>query len=474
MPKPIRILLLGAGNRGADSYGKYALEHPGQVQFVAVAEPDPARRRLFGEAHKIPLEQRFAGWRDALQAGRFADAVINATPDAEHHASTLAALEMGYDVLLEKPIAPTLPETLEISRSAESQQRLLLVAHVLRYTDLFSKAHEIIRSGRLGQIIHISHSENVSYFHMAHSYVRGNWRNAETSAPMILAKCCHDLDLLYWFLGEKAEILSSVGNLRHFRSENAPQGAPERCTDGCPAAEACPFYAPRIYLDSIPIKMAVSKVDNPLISTLGSLSINQPKLANALGKLIPPIRTLTEYSGWPRNYLSEHPESDQAVLDALQEGPYGRCVYRCDNTVVDHQVVNMQFESGITATLTMHGHSHEEGRTFRIDGAQATLLGKFGYSHAWLEIHPHLPGRVVRYTFPSQVTQDSGHGGGDSALMHHFVQVLRGETSPLTTARDSLESHIMAFAAEEARLGKKAINMNLFRQNNGTAIQTYN
>ena len=458
MPEPLRLLLFGAGNRGAIAYGGYALRHPSEVRFVAVADPNPARRIEFAQAHQIPPERQFDTWQSALAAGRLADAVVNATQDEMHHDSAIAALNAGYDMLLEKPIAPTLNETLDIIRTAEDNQRTLLICHVLRFTDFFQKVHEILQSGRLGQIIHLSQNENVSYFHMAHSYVRGNWRNSSIAAPMILAKCCHDLDLLYWWMGEKVKTLSSSGNLRHYRPENAPQGAPERCTDGCPVEETCPFFAPKIYLDNIPIKIAVSKADYFLPRILGKMSLKSPGLTRALGKVIPQIRLLSEYSGWPRNTITEHPEDDTAVLEALRTGPYGRCVYHCDNDVVDHHVVEMTFEDGITATLTMHGHSHEEGRTLRVDGSRATLLGKFTYSQAWLEVHEHGSGEVTRFRFLSEVDQTSGHGGGDDGLMRHFVQVMRGEAPPLTSARDSLESHLMAFAAEEARLEDKTID----------------
>ena len=459
MSEPLRLLLFGAGNRGAGAYGSYALRHPDEVRFIAVADPNPDRRKAFALAHTIPPERQFDSWQSALAAGHLADAVVNATQDEMHHDSAIAALNAGYDMLLEKPIAPTLKETLEIIQAAEENHRMLLICHVLRFTGFFQKVHDILQTGRLGQIIHIAHNENVSYFHMAHSYVRGNWRSTTVAAPMILAKCCHDLDLIYWWLGEKVKTLGSSGNLRHFRPENAPQGVPARCTDGCPVENTCPFNALRIYLECVPIKIAVSEAENPILRTLGKLSLKSPGLTRTLGKVIPPIRLISEYSGWPRNTITEHPEDDGAVLEALRAGPYGRCVYHCDNDVVDHQVVEMTFEDGVTATLTMHGHSHEEGRTLRVDGSRATLLGKFTYSQAWLEVHEHVSGEVARYRFPSEVDQTSGHGGGDDGLMRHFVQVMRGEVPPLTSARDSLESHLMAFAAEEARLGNKTLDM---------------
>ncbi|NLN69890.1 MAG: Gfo/Idh/MocA family oxidoreductase [Chloroflexi bacterium] len=466
MSKPVQILLFGAGNRGADSYGPYALKFPDQVQFTAVAEPDPERRARFSAAHHIPPERQFNSWEEALQAEKIADAVLNATQDGTHHESTIAALKTGYDMLLEKPIATTLEETIHIVRTAKEADRTLMVCHVLRYTYFFQKLKEVFDSGCLGQIVHIAHSENVAYYHMAHSFVRGNWRNAAESAPMILAKCCHDLDLLYWFTGERVDWLSSTGNLRHFKPENAPPGVPSRCTDGCPIAGTCPFFAPRIYLESYPIKAAVVSAENPVLRAIGKLSIAHPRLADALGAVIKPIRTLTRYSGWPRNTITRHPESDDAVLHALQTGPYGRCVYHCDNDVVDHQVVNLRYPSGITATLTMHGHSYEEGRTLRIEGSKATLLGKFTYGQAWLEIHPHGPGQTQRHSFPITVDNASGHGGGDAGIMRAFVQTLRGQSPPLTRAEDALESHLLAFAAEAARLDAVAVDMDAFRQVN--------
>ena len=241
------------------------------------------------------------------------------------------------------------------------------------------------------------------------------------------------------------------------------RGAPARCTDGCPVEDTCPFYAPRIYLESIPIKIAVSEAENPILRTLGKMSLKSPRADASIGESHPanPAVERIQRAGHVTRSPSTR-KDDAAVLEALRTGPYGRCVYDCDNDVVDHQVVEMTFEDGVTATLTMHGHSHEEGRTLRVDGSRATLLGKFTYSRAWLEVHEHISGEVTQYRFPSEVDQTSGHGGGDDGLMQHFVQVMRGEVSPLTSARDSLESHLMAFGAEESRLEDKVIRMAQF------------
>jgi len=423
MSKPIEAVLIGAGNRGYTAYGPYALEYPEQIRFTAVVEPHEGRRQRFAQAHTIPAERQFSSWEELYGRGQIAEALVNCTLDRMHLESTLPALALGYDVLLEKPMVPTLEGNVRLVQAAERQGRLLMICHVLRYTAFFSAIHDLITSGRLGRVITVEQRENVASWHMAHSFVRGNWRSSQIESPMILAKCCHDMDLLFWNLGPVRR-LSSFGSLLHYRPENAPVGAPGRCTDGCPVADECPWYAPRLYLG-----------DN---------------------------------TGWPVSVISED-SSLEARRHALETGPYGRCVYQCDNNVVDHQTVNLEFESGTTAVLFMHGHSHEEQRTMRYDGTRATLRGKFAYGFGdSLEIHDHLTGSMERI---DPLAAYSGHGGGDFGIMSAFVQALRRapETTSsravrLTTARESLESHLMAFAAEEARVEGLIVSMDDFRR----------
>jgi len=460
---PITALLLGAGDRGMHAYAPYALQHPDQIQFVAVAEPDQFRRERFAQIHHIPKGRCFESWETALSHGKIADVVINCTQDQMHYPSGLGALQAGYDMLLEKPICTTLSESIELVRTAERNKRFLQVCHVLRHTDFFSRIYQIVQSGDLGQIITISHRENVSSWHMAHSFVRGNWRRESDSAPMILAKSCHDLDLLYWITGRRVRRLSSFGSLQHFRSENAPDGAPKRCLDGCLVEDTCPFYAPSVYIDLYPIKFALSHSTNWLYRFVGKLSLKRPTLITFLSKFIPMLKELTEYTRWPRSVVSDHPKDPNALLQALQEGPYGRCVYHCDNTVVDHQVVSMEFEGGISGTFTMHGHSHEEGRTLRIDGSQATLLAQLGFNRAFIEVHHHRSMEVERINFPNNV-ETAGHGGGDFGIMRDFVRAIQSQSQVGASARDSLESHIMAFAAEESRQRGEVIDMEMYRQ----------
>jgi predicted dehydrogenase len=433
----VKLALIGAGNRGF-AYGKYALLHPDEVQFVAVADPITERREQFLSAHRI--SNGFSSWEDLLSQPSLADAVIIATPDRLHVAPTVAALQRGYDVLLEKPMANTLSDCVELVRAAEQTGHNLQVCHVLRYSDFFNQIQQIVSSGVLGDLVTVEHRENVVYWHMAHSYVRGNWRRRDESSPMILAKCCHDLDLLYWIINEPMIRLSSVGSLRHFRPAQAPHpDIPMRCTDGCPIETECPFSAIGIYLERRPWRSIAQGVSNV------------------------PYYDFSVERDWPFSVLAHGDLSSQAILSALHEGPYGRCVYHCDNDVVDHQVVTMETQSGISVVLVMHGHSDEEGRVMRYDGTKATLEARFMHNINEIRIHHHLTGRTeIVQPLGAHVT----HGGGDAGLMAAFVESVRsGQWGPLTSARAALESHLLAFAAEQARLDGSVISMETFRTN---------
>lgn len=422
--------MIGAGGRATFAYGPYALEYPNDISFVAVADPDELRRKRFASLHDIPEDMQFTSWEEACARPQMARAALNCTQDRTHHASTLALLRAGYDVLLEKPMATSAAECIELVETAERHGRILQVCHVLRFTEFFSALYDIVQSGRLGRIVTIDHRENVSYWHMSHSFVRGNWRNEGLSAPMILAKCCHDLDILIWTMGQRVTRLSSFGALMHYRAESAPEGAPPRCTDGCPVEATCPWYAPRLYDADVHGRSQI-----------------EPFGAHDF---------MLSAAGAPRE--ARGPEVRQARWELLKTSPYGRCVYHCDNDVVDHQTLNMEFEGGATCTFTMHGHSDREGRTLRWDGTRATLYGDFS------DGRPHTL-RIVDHGSSSEevihpTTGSSGHGGGDFGLMKNFMQALRGEASKhQTTARVSLESHLLAFAAEESRLTGRMINM---------------
>jgi predicted dehydrogenase len=410
---PLELVAIGAGGRGYRAYGQYAERHPDELRFVAVAEPDDLRRRRFAEAHGIAPECQFRSWEDLVSRPQLAGGAVNTTMDRSHHPSTLALLAAGYDVLLEKPMATTPAECVDLVDKARQYGRILQICHVLRYAPFFRTIHDVVASGRLGDIVSFEWNENLVYWHFAHSFVRGNWGNAGRSGIMLLTKCCHDLDLLVWMLGRPTR-LASFGSLTHFRPDKVGPEVPDRCTDGCPEAGDCPYFAPRLYIEHDP-------------------------------------------GQWARDPVSlDH--SPDALLHGLETGPYGRCVFRSDNDVVDHQVVLFQFPTGLNASLTMQGASFVEGRTLRIDGMRATLLGN--EARNVLEVHDHLTDSVeaVRPVIPG-----GGHGGGDGGVISDFVRALRSsEPRVLTPADESLVSHLLAFAAEEARISQTVVDFDAY------------
>jgi len=460
MPKPLTAIMIGAGNRGYEAYGPYAQAHPDEIQFISVAEPVDARRQRFSQAHNIPQAKQFNTWEELIAQGQIADVALVTTMDRQHLAPATAAMEAGYHVLLEKPMAAVQSDCVNLVQTAEKTGRILQICHVLRYTTFFSSLHEIISSNRLGEIITVEHRENLTYWHMAHSFVRGHWRSSQVESPMILAKCCHDMDILFWNLG-RCRKLSSFGSLRHFRPDKAPPGAPKRCTDGCQAADDCPWYAPRLYQELTPLFHVARNSNLPWERWGASILLDQPNLALLLRRLIPPFEHIADYRGWPISVISDD-TSINARQTALETGPWGRCVYQCDNDVVDHQVVSMEMESGATVSFTMQGFSHLESRTMRYEGTHATLRGIFANGRGdSIEIHDHRTGRMEKLNLTSQ---SGGHGGGDEGIMSAFVSSVRDQGAALTNARQSLESHLMAFAAEQARIENSVVEIASYRE----------
>lgn len=414
----VEAIIIGAGARG-NAYGQFAIAHPDKLRIVGIAEPDQLRRDRFVAAHQITPTNVYENWQDLVKTGhRLAQTAINCTMDRQHFTSTMQLLDQGYDVLLEKPMSPVLNENVRLVQKAEQMGRLLQICHVLRYTPFWQTLRSVVQSGALGRIISVTHRENLAFWHMAHSFVRGNWRSEQESGAMILTKCCHDFDILLWILRQEVVWLSSFGSLAYFRPESAPEGAPPRCIDGCPAAESCKYEATRIYGH--------------------------------------------DGNRFPLDHVSFVP-TREARLEALRTGPYGRCVYHCDNDVVDHQTVNMELEDRTTVVLTMNGQGDEECRTMRWDGTKATLYGKFSSRGHELRIHHHLTESVEQ--IPIEASDSSGHGGGDFGIVRSFLNVIQGiQDESVSTARESLESHLLAFAAEESRLTRSTIHMPTFRQ----------
>lgn len=407
--KTIRTVLIGAGARGMNAYAPYALNHPHEVKFVAVAEPDSERRQKFAQLHNISDTQCFESWEQLIEKPMLADAAIICSQDRMHFKPTIAAIEKGYHILLEKPMSNDPVECIIMGDYAKKFNRVFLICHVLRYTSFFSTIKKLLVEERIGRLISIQHNENVAHWHQAHSFVRGNWRNSAQSSPMILAKCCHDMDILLWLAGADCTGISSFGYLTHFKKENAPFGTPLRCLDGCALENECPYYAPNIYL--------------------------------------------TDNTDWPTSVISND-TSIEARTRALREGPYGRCVYHCDNDVVDHQVVNLEFGNEVTAAFTMCAFTQEGSRTIKLMGTKGEIRGNMEKNE--IEISDFVSGsREVVKLRESQY----GHGGGDYGIMHDFVRLVQGNdaSNGLTSADKSVQSHIMAFAAEKSRIEKKII-----------------
>lgn len=402
--KQIKLGLIGAGERGANCYAPYALKYPDEAAFVCVAEPQRERRNVFGDAHGIPEKDRFEDWRELLQKDYELDGVIIATQDREHYEPAMAAIAKGYHILLEKPMAETAEKTKEIVEAAKEKGVLLMVCHVLRHTPYFRAMKQAIDEGKIGDVQSIHHIENIGYWHFAHSYVRGNWRNTGESTPMIVAKCSHDTDIMNYLLGgKKCRRISSFGSLSYFREENAPAGATLRCAD-CPHNKTCMYSAFRYLEDR--------------------------KQHRSLKDII--MRT----------------EDNKAFLEYMLGTPYGRCVYHCDNDAVDHQVVNMEYEGGVTASWQASAFTSEIIRQTKVMGTKGEIEGCM--EDDTFVIRDFATGN---HTAVKVHTPKTLHSGGDECIMETFTAALRDpeKRDPLYSAELSLQGHVMAYAAEESR-----------------------
>ncbi len=444
---PVRLLILGAGDRGSHVYGRWCLEHPDQARVVAVADPDEARREALGRQHHVPRSAHFPTWQEALSGQGDWDAVVVATPDRLHVDPALRALELGVDVLLEKPIAPTVRDLWRIIEAARQYPGAVTVAHVLRYTPFFTAVKRALDEGRLGTLQGVQHTEQIGYWHFAHSYVRGNWHRSENSSPMLLAKACHDLDIVGWLVGSACESVASFGSLRHFRAEHAPEGSTERCIDGCAVADSCPYNAERFYVT---------------------------ELAAVHG---PPVTALTSDT------------SSASRCRALRETDYGRCVYRMDNDVVDHQTTSLRYVDGVTASLVVSAFTFENTRTLTLMGSHGQLTGSAQDGRIVITEFRHAPPQPHGQETDASASEVvdvglggdaddangalAGHWGGDAGLMADFTHRVRARRSgsptaaALTSLEESLASHLVAFAAEEARLAGRVVDLGSFSVEHG-------
>lgn len=404
----VTLAVVGAGSRGRQ-YASIAVES-GRARVVAVAEPSAVRRDAAAREFGVPAGAVFDDWTALAAAPRLADAVIIATQDRDHVGPAVALAEAGYHILLEKPIAPTEPEARAIVDAADLAGVQLAVCHVLRYTPLTRLVRALLDGGRIGELVSVQHLEPIGWWHFAHSYVRGNWRRADQATPMLMAKACHDVDWLQYIVGRPALRVSSFGSLFHFRPTQAPPGAGTRCVE-CPVEEACPYSAVRLYP-----------------SFLGD----------------------PDGERWPLSTVTDTLTAE-GVDRALREGPYGRCVYHCDNDAVDHQVVTIEYEGGVTASLTVAAFTPKADRKTRIMGTR----GYLDTDGETIRVYDFLTAteETIEVGAGTDASAARGHAGGDSGLVDAFLaSIAEADPSLIKSGPvDSLASHRVVWAAEYAR-----------------------
>lgn len=418
--KKLKGIVIGYGVRG-EMYAKYAQMYPDKLEIVAVAEPGDDKRNKAKEIFCLPDDCVFADYEDIIKKGKIADFAIIATQDNMHYDPAMKCIELGYDLLLEKPIATTPEECKELYAAADKKGVKVIVCHVLRFTNFYCTIKDIIDDGKLGDIMSIEASEGVGNIHHSHSYVRGNWRNEKESSCMILAKSCHDMDIIQWLLDKKCSRVQSFGSLKHFTKENQPEGATDNCLKGCPYVDTCYYSTKKIY---------IAQKDN----------------------------------GWLRGVVTGKPISnpeaitDEDVEKALLDGPYGRCVYACDNDVVDHQVVNMEFEDGCTVAFSMNAFN-QGGRKIRIFGTKGELEGD--NETGIISVYSFDTKETTKYNTCQGNEITSGHGGGDEGIMRDLVRYFgEGEkTKSISSFKTSYLNHLIAFAADESRLNGSVVDL---------------
>ena len=418
----IKIIVVGAGGRGKD-YTDIMARFPEKFQVVGVAEPIESRREYMRTKHNIPAENCFDTWEKILEKPKFADAAIISTMDRMHFAPAMEAIRKGYNLLLETPAAPTAEECLAIESEAKKYGVRILVCHVLRYSPFYVTLKSLIDKGEIGRVMSIQHAEGVGNVHQSHSFVRGNWGNSEKSSPMLLQKSCHDMDILQWLVGKECKRVSSFGSLTYFIKENAPEGSPDYCIEGCPMAAECPYNAVKLYYDD---------KDNDWFR-------------NAATGIVSP--------------------TDDEVAHALRTTQYGKCVFKCDNNVVDHQVVNLEFEDGTVVDFNMSAFN-KGGRYIRVMGTKGEILNR--NTDGILELYKFEDGSKTLIDIKTYGdTIVSGHGGGDEGIVHALYDYLTTGviTEQLSEIGISVKNHMIAFAAEESRHTGKVVNVKEYIEN---------
>lgn len=427
--KPISVILMGAGNRGT-AYISRMKEMPDKYKVVAVAEPVEGRRKKIQQMFELPDEMCFYSWEDILALPKLADLAVICTMDDMHYEPAMKAIELGYHLLLEKPAAQTAKECADIALAAKKKGVSVLVCHVLRYAPFFKTIKKILMDGVIGDVMSVVHVEAVGNVHQSHSYIRGNWHDENETTPMLLAKCCHDIDILQWLLDKPCKKVSSFGELTYFKAENAPEGAPVRCADGgCPIADSCPYNCIKLYYDD--------KKNN---------WFRRAATRNIAENVLP---------------------TDEEVMQALKTTDYGLCVFHANNNVVDHQVVNMEFEGGVTANLTMNAFN-KGGRFIRIFGTRGELNAYASDTEITVYTFEDKETRQI----PVMRTEESilgGHGGGDDGIVIELYNYLSGNYNGYCAGdiEISVKNHLIGFAAEDARHKDIVVNIDTYLKEYG-------
>ena len=403
--------IIGAGGRGTN-FSNWIKGHPDAGRVVAVAEPNPERRKNVAEAHNIPADLQFERWEDLLAKPKLADVLINTTMDRLHVASAVKGLNLGYHMILEKPMATSLEDCIAIDKARQANNRIVCVCHSMRYSSVYTEVKRLLDAGAIGQMVSFDQLEAVEHIHQSHSFVRGNWGNTSRSTFMLMAKTCHDIDMFSWIVGKPCERVSSFGSLTYFRKEHAPKGAPPYCTDGCPAEFSCPYSSLKIYAQ--------------------------------------------ENHHWVAHHAGFTQPTAAERLVALKHTPFDKCVFQTDNDVVDHQVVNFEFAGGITGTFTMTAFTPFGGRFLRIHGTTGFIRAESDSNT--IEVHRHADRAVETTKIPFGT---GSHGGADDLLMRNFMNAMRKNDPSLvlTGTDESLRSHAIVFAAEKARLEKRVVEL---------------
>lgn len=418
---PLTAVVVGAGHR-AVVYSSYAHWHPEELRIVGVADPDEFRRNQFAESHDIPPERRYRTAEDLAAAGQFADFAINGTMDPQHVPTSLPLLDAGYHLLLEKPFATSEDEAWQLVHAARRNARTVGICHVLRFAPFYAAVRARVAEGAIGQVLNVQTVEHVSYHHMAVAFVRGKWNRVDRcGSTMLMSKCCHDLDLIVWMKsGVRPTAVSSFGDLTYFRSERAPSGAGTRCLVDCPIEPECLYSARKHY------------IDHP---------------------------TRWQFYVWQPLEHIPNPTIEDKIASLQGDNPYGRCVWKCDNDVVDHQSLVIAFEDGATATHNMVGGTAKPSRSIHLLGTDGEIQGVFEDSRFVIRhIDPRPGHETAEEVVDLNVGGDmhgatGGHGGGDLRLVRDFLRVVRGEEPSLstTTLEDSIYGHLLGFSADRSR-----------------------